>query len=93
MTFGESQGNFNYLTFPLGELNYVIYIGEVENSNFFQWGVVLQARFSQGNSPGWIQLGAVKQGVSEKGKNIFAFFFFSFFCVSFRICVYKVITN
>ena len=40
-----------------GKLNYVICIGEVENSNFLQRGVILQARFLPGNSPGWIQSG------------------------------------
>ena len=37
------------------ELNYVICVGEVEYSNFFLQAAVLQARFSPGNSPGWIQ--------------------------------------
>ena len=45
-----------YQYFHRGELNYVICFEEVENSNFLKKGVVLQVRFSPGNSPGPIQL-------------------------------------
>ena len=33
--FRKSPGNINYSKFPPGSTNYVLYIGEVENSNFF----------------------------------------------------------
>ena len=48
----KSPGNINYSKFPLERTNYVIGIGEVRNSNFFQRGVVLQIRFFPGSSPG-----------------------------------------
>ena len=53
----KSPGNINYSKFPPGWTNYVIRIGEVRNSNFFQRGVVLQVRFFPGSSPEWIQPG------------------------------------
>ena len=51
----KSTGNINYSKFPPGWTNYIIRIGEVRNSNFFQRGVVLQVRFFPGSSVGWIQ--------------------------------------
>ena len=48
----KSPGNINYSKFPPGWTNYIIRIGEVRNSNFFQRGVVLQVRFFPGSSPG-----------------------------------------
>ena len=46
--FRISPGNINYSKFPPGSTNYVLQIREVENSNFFQRGVVLQTRFFRG---------------------------------------------
>ena len=53
--FSNHRGISVIYLFYQVELNYVICVGEVEYSNFFQQTVVLQARFSPGNSPGWIQ--------------------------------------
>ena len=44
-------------TFPLGDLNNVIFIKEVTNPKPFHGGAILQATFSQVNSPGLIQPG------------------------------------
>ena len=48
--------NFQIWFFYLPDA-YKIRIGEVENSNFSQRGVVLKAWLSPGRSPGWIQPG------------------------------------
>ena len=53
----KSPGNINYSKFPPGWTDNKICIEEIENSNFSQRRVVLKARFSPGNFPGWIQLG------------------------------------
>ena len=55
--FRKSLGNIKFLKFLPGWTNSKICIGEVENSNFSQQGVVLKARFPPGSFPGWIQLG------------------------------------
>ena len=49
--------NSSAMSINRGELNYVIYIGKVKDLKFFHRGVVLQARFLAGKSPGWIQSG------------------------------------
>ena len=45
--------------FPWSEINYVIYFGEVENPNLFNLGMVLQAIFLPGKTPGLIQPGLI----------------------------------
>ena len=55
--FRKSLGNIKFSKFLPGWTNYKICIGEVENSNFSQQGVVSKARFSPGSFLGWIQLG------------------------------------
>ena len=55
--FRKSPGNISYLGFPPRWTNYKICIGEVENSNFSQLGVVSKVKFSPASFPEWIQLG------------------------------------
>ena len=55
--FRKSPGNINHLTFSLESTKLCIMLREDEKFNFFQGRVVLQAKFSPRNSPGWIQPG------------------------------------
>lgn len=53
----DNRGILIIQHFYRGELNYVICVGEVKNSNLFQREVALQVTFSPVKSPRWIQPG------------------------------------